>query len=57
MGLVGPEAQVLTIGSELQTLFLTHAFPVGSINIAIDIGASGASDGKGLPYHHTPHGH
>lgn len=57
LNLTGQEAQGLTIGSELQTLFLSHAFPVSSINIAIDIGAPGASNGKRLPYHHTPHGH
>ena len=52
-----PGAQILTIGSELQAFFLGHAFPVGSIHIAIDIRAPGAPDGKGLSYHHTPHGH
>lgn len=52
----GVEAQSLTIGSELQTFVLGHAFPIRSINIAIDVRAPGASDGKGLSYHHTPHG-
>lgn len=52
----GLEAQMLTIGSELQTFVLGHAFPIGSINIAIDIGAPRAPDGKGLSYHHTSHG-
>lgn len=55
--LTDPGAQILTIGSELQAFFLGHAFPVGSIHIAIDIGAPRAPDGKGLSYHHTPHGH
>lgn len=55
--LTGPETQVLTISSELQTLFLGHTFPVGSIDIAINIGASRASNGKGLSYHHAPHRH
>ena len=55
--LTDPEAAVLTIGSESQTFFLGHALPVGSIDIAIDIGTPGAPDGKGLSYHHTPHGY
>lgn len=55
--LTGPAAQVLTISSELQTLFLGHSFSVCSIDIAIDVGAPRASNGKGLSYHHTPHGH
>ena len=50
----GVEAQSLTIGSELQTFVLGHAFPIRSINIAIDVRAPGASDGKGLSYHHIP---
>lgn len=52
-----PGAQILTIGSELQAFFLGHAFPVGSIDTAIDIGVPRAPSGKGLLYHHTPHGH
>ena len=55
--LTDPGAQILTIGSELQAFFLGHAFPVGSIHIAIDIGAPRAPNGKGLSYHHTPHRH
>lgn len=46
-----------SIGSELQAFFFGHAFPVGSIHIAIDIGAPRAPNGKGLSYHHTPHRH
>ena len=37
-----------SIGSEPQAFFLGHAFPAGSIDIVIDIGAPRACDGKGL---------
>ena len=46
----------LTILHKLDTLFLSHSCPVVSVTVAIDVGTTRTTNGKGLPHTHPSKG-